>query len=732
MATDDLLNIFWAASGFGSVAQTLTDGVKMLLGTSDEMSATQKSVVRKGWDAIANMPEKMDEYYIRSMVDILMTFGLGAEETEAIVMGFAKSKPAIPIVGGIYMLACNLLVIWQTLSKGLGSAGELIDKKFRTIIRPGVGSINDWIAAMRRGIDREGMEELHKETGMPDDWSRIIELATQWWPDVGDAQKLRRRGLIDDEKFVELIATVGARDPGVIATLKALTFDVPAADNVLELYRRHALEWDDVDEWLQRSGFVGKSAALLKATARRLIDPPQLYELRRRGVIDDGDLAKGIGRMGYESGDKSALAGLWEQLPDGFQLTQAYFRDFINKGQYLDGLGKLGFAPDTAEMLEGIAWQLPGPADLMRFGVREVFTPAIARRFGQYQQYPTAMTAWAAKIGMSEEVAKMYWAAHWELPAVGQMFDMFHRGIIGRADLKMGVRARDVMPFWQDRVIDLSYRLIPRRTLPRFIRQGLLSMEDAVLRFRRLGYKPDDAAIMAESASLQAVETEREMTKADILSAVRFGWWTLEDAKAALEGLNYSETAVGWYLADAERRKALEDARIASESTIGEADEALHLTRAEVLRAYAAGMVDRPAADSMLQDIGIEAATSTWRLDYVDLVRAREAKEHAAKHYKRLFDKHLRDGTVIENALLLAGYTAQESTRLVATWQLERDVDDELAAVRDRKPTTADLDKWLKLGILGVDDWVAGMAEQGYPDPVIAMALEEVMLTIGE
>jgi SOS response regulatory protein OraA/RecX len=448
-------------------------------------------------------------------------------------------------------------------------------------------------------------------------------------------------------------------------------------------------------------------------------------------MIDDKDLIKGIGRHGYETEDQHALADLWKNLPDGFQLTQAYFRDVISKRDYLSGLGDLGYTPKTANMLEEIAWQLPGPSDLMRFGVREVFTPSIAARFGQYQQYPEAMTKWAAKIGMSKEIARMYWAAHWDLPAIGQMFSMFHRGIIGRADLKMGVRAADVMPFWQDKVIDLSYRLIPRRTLPRLIRQGMVKPKDAVLRFRRLGFNPDDSGIMAESASLAAVEEEREMTKADILSAVRFGWWTLEQAKTALEGMQYSETAVEFYLADAERRKALEDARTAAGATIDDTVVAIDLTRSEVVRGYSAGMVERKAAEAMLQAVGASAEAAAWKLQYADLVRAREAKEHVARHYKRLFDNHLRDGTAIENALLTAGYTATESKRLVAAWTLERDVDDELAAVRDRRPTVADLDKWLKLGILTVDDWVEGMAEQGYPDPVIAMNLEEIILTMG-
>jgi len=311
------------------------------------------------------------------------------------------------------------------------------------------------------------------------------------------------------------------------------------------------------------------------------------------------------------------------------------------------------------------------------------------------------------------------------------MFDMFHRGIIGRGDLKMGVRAADVMPFWQDKVIDLSYRLIPRRTMPRLIRQGLIGQKAAVQRFRRLGFNPVDAGIMAESAGLDAVEKERDLTKADILNAVRYRWWTLEDARIALEGMKYTKVAVSYYLADAERRRGLQDAQADAEATIGDTVEAVDLTRSEVVRGYSAGMVDRLAAGGMLEAVGASPEAAEYKLAYADLVRARETKEHAARQYRRLFDAHLRAGTAIEHDLLTAGYTAEEASRLVTAWTLERQVDDELAAVRDRKPTSADLDKWVKLGILDVEQWVAGMMEQGYPDPVIAMNLEELLLTIG-
>jgi len=118
VGTEDLLNIFWKSSGLFDLGDASKMATEFAMGTAADMTAQQKSVVKGAWSSIAKMPERMDDFYIKSMVNLLMSFGLGAEETQGIVGGFVKSKPDVPNVGGLWLLVCNLLVMQKIMTTG--------------------------------------------------------------------------------------------------------------------------------------------------------------------------------------------------------------------------------------------------------------------------------------------------------------------------------------------------------------------------------------------------------------------------------------------------------------------------------------------------------------------------------------------------------------------------------------------------------------------------------------
>ncbi|MBA7545375.1 hypothetical protein ES705_37741 [subsurface metagenome] len=362
----------------------------------------------------------------------------------------------------------------------------------------------------------------------------------------------------------------------------------------------------------------------------------------------------------------------------------------------------------------------------MRFGLREVFTPAIARRFGQFENYPRGMTAWANKIGMTEEVAQMYWAAHWDLPAIGQMFDMYHRGIISRPDMLLGLRAKDVMPFWRDKMVGLSYRLIPRRTLPRMVKQELLDHPGLVSRFRMLGYKPEDSVLMADSAMLQAQEAERELSRGDIVRGMSYGWYDESKARQLLADIRYSEGAINFSIQDGLRRKALEDARDNAEQVTTEAKRATDAIGKEIVRSYGEGIIPKDQARNSLLAVGVARDVIEYKLSLQELIDTRQFKDFAGNQVHKLFAAGLRNYTETVTMLDQFGFTATEAKRLVEQWTIERNVKNELDAVRDRLPTKAEIDKWVKMGILDVDGYVGYMGQHGYSDEVIGFYLQEL------
>src|SRR5439155_13478403 len=93
--------------------------------------------------------------------------------------------------------------------------------------------------------------------------------------------------------------------------------------------------------------------------------------------------------------------------------------------------------------------EIPGPSDLIRFAVREGFTPAIVTLYRYNDDFPVEIIPWMQKQGFTGDVgiprppgidsqgrplppgnatwADLHWWAHWELPSPTQGYEMVHR-----------------------------------------------------------------------------------------------------------------------------------------------------------------------------------------------------------------------------------------------------------------------------------------------------------------
>jgi len=151
--------------------------------------------------------------------------------------------------------------------------------------------------------------------------------------------------------------------------------------------------------------------------------------------------------------------------------------------------------------------------------VREAFTPAIAEKFGQYQDFPSDLEKYAGQKGLSEEWAKRYWAAHWALPSPQQGFEMLHRGVIDSPELDMLLRAQDVMPFWRDRLTAIAYRPLTRVDVRRMYKQGVLDEREVFESYQDQGYDDKNAERMAEFTVRQTLSSLSKFTSSDIIKA---------------------------------------------------------------------------------------------------------------------------------------------------------------------------------------------------------------------
>ena len=196
--------------------------------------------------------------------------------------------------------------------------------------------------------------------------------------------------------------------------------------------------------------------------------------------------------------------------------------------------------------------------------VREAFTPEIAGRFGQYEDLPREYVKWVGKKGLSAEWAERYWAAHWSLPSPQQGFEMLHRGIITPDELRLLLRALDIMPFWRDKLIQISYNPLTRVDIRRMYNLDVLSEQDVYKCYLDIGYNDLNAKRLTEFTIklkiAQETKTKERQQKAVIkeistwtasqtLSFLKRGLITQERARHELQLLGYNEERINVYLA---------------------------------------------------------------------------------------------------------------------------------------------------------------------------------------
>jgi len=370
----------------------------------------------------------------------------------------------------------------------------------------------------------------------------------------------------------------------------------------------------------------------------------QVQEVYRRGGWDKNRAGLELSRLGWPLEEREALLNLAYQLPNAMLLVQGNLLQGVSQPDMIEDIAKAGIHPSYAEKyFDGvltkpntqdlIAWQLrldpslsglddelrrtgvhpqyfdvyktlarpiPPINDLITMAVREVFTPAIARRFGQYEGLPAAYVEAAEKKGLTKEWAERYWAAHWTLPSVQQGFGMLHRGIIDQSDLSLLMRALDIMPFWRDKLMQLSYKPLTRVDVRRMHLLGTLDESGVKRAYQDVGYNERNASLMTDFTVRYNRRSLSGFTPRDALSAYINQFIEAGQTTSILRdiGVKSSEIPNMMRLAGYKREWKYKTERIAAIGNL-----------------YKKGKYDFSTARSKLNQVGLSSATVKTQLE---------------------------------------------------------------------------------------------------------------------
>ncbi len=325
---------------------------------------------------------------------------------------------------------------------------------------------------------------------------------------------------------------------------------------------------------------------------------------------------------------------------------------------------------------EQMRYQIPGSSDLVRFAVREAFTTQIVQQYGYHHEFPQKILPWMSKQGYDQDLgfaipiggtnddnsprlgnatwSDLFWWAHWELPAVGQGYEMVFRlygasdygpspdSLIANAtfteeDMGTLLKTQDYPDYWRRRLLAINYMPFTRVDIRRMHQLDIANDADVYHAYRAQGY-PDDRA-------KKLLAFTQEQTRIYKLNRDR------KTVNKLCE--NYIEGLVS-------RDKILELAQLYD--------------------------VDPRALDNQL-----------WQCETQDKLNRYKARLKAIRigYFNGLMDI---DG--LRQALVLAGTIPQRADQLMELWQLE-------LQFKFKYVSANRVLKWYKMRIIGLDETIA-------------------------
>ena len=194
------------------------------------------------------------------------------------------------------------------------------------------------------------------------------------------------------------------------------------------------------------------------------------------------------------------------------------------------------------EIMQDLYKYYPNAAEFVRFGVREVFKPAIVAKYGYDNEFPTDIIPHMAKAGLTEEVMKWYWRSHWEMPSFYNIRESLWRGHITDTEVNEWLAINDYAPYWRDKMVKIMYTPYTRVDVRRMYDCGVLDRAAVKRSYNDIGYDDEKAEALTKFTVINADKTKE--TVATFTKAFGQNLITEEEYKETLERMEYSPAEV--------------------------------------------------------------------------------------------------------------------------------------------------------------------------------------------
>jgi hypothetical protein len=640
--------------GFDKTLKNLIDAaIRLYRDTTAKISEIVEGVIKKVGDTISGWIDAVKGFIdniVRTVSDFIKPI---IDRIDSSIQGL--------IAGVKEGLQGFLDGLKESFDKVLGQAGGFLDK-ISTTFDESVKDARDFIKAVTEKVF-PAAEEIAKYI------KRVIDNPAKWWEEAivpalikffGKAIEASLKELDDRSKenigyiFNVIDQAMGSeivinsRDLRVLLAPLSAKGTTPLARVLLS-----ALMIFSYIPAMFAAGRVPLEAGILEETSVnhpwQRLSLTEYAQAERLGIIGEGFYHEIAERLGYRQGDRLIARSLQDQLPNEAELLTAWLREEIDEDTLDESLSAVGASPFRASLLKRLVFYIPPPSDLIYMAVKEAFSPDFISKFRSLEGFPEEFRKWAKRQGISEEWAKRYWAAHWHLPSPAQGFEMLHRGIISKEELDLLLKALDIMPFWRDKLREISYNPLTRVDVRRMHAIGALDRGGVVQAYKDIGYTNENAELLTqftERLSREKAERDedkiRDLTASQITRFLGMGLLTKPQAIEMLKEADFDPAAANLLITAAELSRSADEREEIAKTVLARIDAGL-LTISQAL-----AEISSLGFDAVEQDLFIAKAHA--------LVR-KKVKTPGVQDLLEMFGAGIIDEEVLRGGLFAAGYS---------------------------------------------------------------------------
>jgi hypothetical protein len=337
--------------------------------------------------------------------------------------------------------------------------------------------------------------------------------------------------------------------------------------------------------------------------------------------------------------------------------------------------------PGERAMFRELYTQYPGFDSVITFMVRDVFDPDAVTNGGLDAEFDIKYTADAERLGniagLSRDLAKLYWMAHWRQPSTTELYTMLHRlrpGVVpdhlvvthDAVARQLGIN--DVAPAWREKLMEISYHSVSIRQARQFYQNGVIDKDGVEGIYLNQGYIPEQAKLAAENERIvkrrALAQLFKGWTPAATANAYASGQMTIQEAHSRMEYLGASKDQIDQLTrrATVERNAKLQ---------LRAQSKAITSSWSVILKAYNTGSVTRDQAVQFLTQHGWSDASAQLALNAEDVRSRQSVVSQAIKTIRSSYLSAEIGLAAAANQLAAIGLAPPRIAELTKTWQLQ-------------------------------------------------------------